>query len=325
MKSSSITRPGAVAFVCALACALIPATASARSVGAQLRVEATDGTILADVTQYTSPAKVRTDPNAKCFQGGVGGSGKVVSIPNPTALGLVADALPNVKALRPLSLTDEFSFGLGVCGIGGLEAKGQGFWYLKRNHVGSQVGGDQLKVHGGDRILWYLAPGFPPGDELALKLPARAKPGTPVTATVLAYADGGKRAPVKGAKLPFAHGPTDAGGHATLEFPKAGTQDVQARLAGDIPSNAITVCVNDDLSKCPAHEGRRIFGSPRKDRIATTAGSDHIAAGGGNDTVRLRRGGADGVNCGPGTDVVIQRRGDSDDRIGRSCEKVIRK
>jgi hypothetical protein len=320
---SSIT-PRRVALACALACALLPATASARTVGAQLRVEGTRGTILADVTQYTSPAKVRTDPNAKCFQGGVGGSGNVVTIPSRTALGLVADALPNVKALRPLSLTDEFSFALGLCGIGGLEAKGQEFWYLKRNHAGAQVGGDQLKVDDGDQILWYLAPGFPVGDELALKLPVRAKPRTPVTATVLAYNDAGKRTPVEGAKLPFAHGATDANGHATLEFSKAGTQDVQAKLAGDIPSNVVAVCVNADLSKCPAHAGRRIFGSPKADRIRTTNGSDRIAAKGGDDRIVLKRGGEDRLNCGPGSDVVVARRGDRDKRI-RSCEKVVRK
>jgi hypothetical protein len=318
--------PRRLALACVFACALLPATASARSVGADLRVEATNGTVLADVIQYTSPANVKADPNAKCFQGGTGGSGKRVKVPNPTALGLLADALRNVAALRPLSITDEFSFGLGLCGIGGVEPKNNDqFWYLKRNHVGSQVGGDQLKVHDGDQILWYLAPGFPVGDELALKLPARAKPGTPVTATVVGYGDHGKRVPVKGAKLPFAQGPTDASGHATLAFPNAGTERVQAKHTGDIPSNVVTVCVKADLSKCPAREGRRIFGSPGPDRIRTPSGSDRIAARGGDDRIALKAGGADRVNCGPGSDVVVARQGDRDDRIGRSCEKVIRK
>ena len=323
----SAPSPGRLALGCALACALVvPATASARSVGANLRVEATNGTILADVTQYTSPGKLKADPKAKCFQGGVGGSGNTVKFPNPTALDLLVDALRNVKALRPLSITDEFSFGLGVCGIGGFEPKNNDqFWYLKRNRVGSQVGGDQLKVHNGDQILWYLAPEFPVGDELALKLPARAKPRTAVTATVVGYTDAGKRSPVKGARLPFAHGPTDANGHATLEFPKQGTDRVQAKRTGDIPSNVVTVCVSANLAKCPAHQGRRIFGSPRADRIRTTSGDDRIAARDGDDRIRLRPGGADRVNCGPGSDVVVRKRSDRDDRIGSSCEKVIKK
>ena len=322
---SSIT-PRGVALACALACVALPASASARTVGADLRVETTHGKTLADVTQYTSPAKVKTDPNAKCFIGGTGGSGKVVAIPNPTALGLLADALPNVKALRPLSITDEFSFGLGVCGIGGVKPKNQNqFWDLKRDHVGSDVGGDQEKVHDGDEILWYLSPSETPPNELALKLPVRAEPRTPVTAKVVAYTDAGKRRPIAGAKLPFAHGPTDASGHTTLEFPTRGTEHVQARLSGDIPSNSVVVCVKDDLSKCPAHAGRRIFGSPKADRIRTTSGSDRISAKGGDDRVALKRGGADRVSCGPGSDVVVARRGDRDDRIGRSCEKVMRK
>ena len=60
-----------------------------------------------------------------------------------------------------MSLTDAFDFGLGVCGIGGFQAQGAGSWYLKQNHAGAQVGGDQLAVKKGDDILWYLAPSFP--------------------------------------------------------------------------------------------------------------------------------------------------------------------
>jgi hypothetical protein len=324
MHSSTLPR---VAVGCALAIVLaLPATASARSVGANLRVEATNGKILADVTQYTSPATVRTDPKARCFGAGTGGSGDRVKVPNPTALGLVADALSHVRALRPLSLTDHFAFGLGVCGIGGLAPKNSNqFWYLKKNHVGSQKGGDKTRVGAGDDVLWYLAPGFPPGDELVLRLPARAQPKTPVRATVLGYSDKGARTPVAGAKLRFAHGPTDSNGHATLEFPKAGTERVQATGDGDIPSNVATVCVRSDLGRCPAHRGRKIFGSPGADRIATTAGPDAVKAGAGADRISLRRGGADRVACGPGRDVVIADRGDRDDEIGASCEKVLRK
>jgi len=299
--------PRRLTLACALALAIVPATASARSIGVNLRVEATDGSVLADVTQYTSLTKVKTDPKANCFGAGTGGSGKRVKVPNDTALGVLADAARNVSALRPLSLTDHFSFGLGVCGIGGSEPKNQNqFWYLKRNHAGSQVGGAKLKVHSGDSVLWYLAPKFPVGDELALKLPARAKPKTPVTATVLGYSDRGKRTPIAGAKVPFARGTTDSSGHATLEFPKAGTEHVQARHTGDIPSNVVAVCVNADLSSCPAHDGRRIFGSPGPDRIKTTAGPDR-------------------VNCGGGRDVVVVRRHDRSDHIAKNCEKVIRR
>src|SRR3954451_3846981 len=170
MHSSTLRR---VALGCAVVAeTAFPTGAAAKSVGADLRVEATNGKILDDVTQYTSPARVKTDPKADCFGAGSGGSGDRVKIPNPSALGLVADALPNVPALRPLSLTDHFSFGLGVCGIGGhTGGDPDPFWNVTRNHVAAQVGGDQVKVHRGDRILWYLAPSFPAGAELRLKAP----------------------------------------------------------------------------------------------------------------------------------------------------------
>jgi hypothetical protein len=232
----------------AAALAVVPATAGAK-VSAELRVEATNGKILADTVQKASPASVKTDPGADCF-GAPGGSGNRVDIPNNTALGLLADALPANPLLRPLSITDQFSFGLAICGIGGKVASGDQFWYLKRNHVGAQVGGDQLKVHAGDQILWYLAPGFPVGNELALKAPQRAKPGVPVDVKVVSYTDKGKRRPAKGAEVGFGAEPTDAAGETTVTFSKAGSRSLQARLAGDIPSNAVGVCVKADPSKC---------------------------------------------------------------------------
>ena len=70
-------------------------------------------------------------------------------MPGATALGAVRDALAGDRDLRPLSITDAFvddGFGLGVCGIGGFESEGSSFWYLKRNHVGAQVSGSQLKA-----------------------------------------------------------------------------------------------------------------------------------------------------------------------------------
>jgi hypothetical protein len=318
-------KPQRLALACALACALAPATASAHSVGAELRVEATDGRVLADVTQYTSPATVRTDPNANCFGAGTGGSGKRVKVPNPTALGLVADALPDVTALRPLSLTDHFSFGLGVCGIGGhVAGDPDPFWYLKRNHVGAQVGGDQLKVHDGDQILWYLAPSFPPGGELSLQMPRFAAPGDAVPVKVIAYSDTGVRSPAAGASVSYGTAPTDALGDTTVVLPSAGTFRVQATRSGDIASNVKVVCTTaPDNPLCKAQ--KQIFGSLGPDRIRTTSGNDRILAAAGDDRIVLKRGGADRVHCGPGKDAVIAHRRDRDDQIANSCEKVIRK
>ena len=190
---------------------------------------------------------MKTDPGADCFGDGTGGSGDRVDIPNNTALGLLADAMPDAPDLRPLSITDYFSFGLGVCGIGGKVSSGEGFWYIKRDHVGAQVGGDQLKVRDGDDILWYLAPSYPVGDELVLHAPARAKPGNPVEVKVVAYDDKGKRGSAKGVEVGHGADPTDADGITEVTFPAGGIRKLQADDKGDIPSNVETVCVSGPL------------------------------------------------------------------------------
>ncbi len=249
----SYTHPK-LAVACAIALLLaIPCVAGAK-VTAHLRVETTGGKVLADLAQRTHPAALKTDPGADCF-GPPGGSGHRVGVPDNTALGLLADALPDAPALRPLSITDQFSFGLGICGIGGNVASGDGFWYLKRNHVGAQVGGDQLKVHDGDDVLWYLAPRFPVGDELALRAPARARPGEPVQVKVVSYTDKGKRRRAKGVEVGHGADPTNAAGITAVTFPAAGTRKLQARRGGDIPSNVAAVCVKADPAKCPARGG----------------------------------------------------------------------
>jgi hypothetical protein len=240
-----------LAAACALAATfIVPATAGA--VTADLRVEASNGKMLADTEQRTSPASVKTDPGADCFGPGTGGSGDRVDVPNNTALGLLADALPDDSDLRPLSISDHFSFGLALCGIGGKVASGDAFWYLKENHVGAQVGGDQLKVHNGDEVLWYLAPEYPVGDELVLKAPARAQPEKPVTVKVIAYDDSGRRQPDKGAKVGFGADPTNADGETQVTFPSTGHPNLQARDGNAIPSNLDQVCVKEDPSRCPS-------------------------------------------------------------------------
>lgn len=245
----SFTRT-TVALACAVAATLVTTAAAEAAVTAHLRVEATNGRVLADVDQRTSPATVRTDPGADCF-GPPGGTGERVHIPNNTALGLLADALPVVDALRPLSITDQFSFGLAICGIGGKVASGDEFWYIKRNHVGAQVGGDQLKVKDGDEILWYLAPGYPAGDELALRAPARAKPGVAVEVRVVSYTDKGKRRPAKGADVGHGADPTNVHGFTEVAFNHAGTRRLRADHKGDIPSDVETICVKVHPSNCP--------------------------------------------------------------------------
>jgi hypothetical protein len=287
----------------------------------------TAGRTLAEFRQYTGTVSIKTDPQADCF-GAPGGSGNAVTVPGATGLGLVKDALASDRNLRPLSITDQFSFGLAVCGIGGHEAHGNSFWYLKRNHVASQVGGDQLKVKNGDDVLWYLAPGFPPPPELRLRAPVRAKPGVPFEVKALQYLDDGSRAPAVGAAVSGGVDPVTTGpaGTAMVTIADPGTGRLKATRDSDgaIPSNVVQVCVNADPSKCPRAHGKRIFGSRAGDRIDGTRGWDRIKARGGRDVVDLTSGGHDQVNCGSGRDRVIVKSGDHDDRISRSCERVVR-
>jgi hypothetical protein len=309
--------PIQLALACALGLALCSQAVGA-TVGADLRVVNTAGEVLAEQRQYTDTVRLRTDPGADCFGSGSGGSGDFARITGPTAFGLVVDAAESDRDLLPISVTDAFDFGLGVCGLGGFEASGDSFWYLKQNHTGAQVGGDTLKVRSGDDILWYLTPGFPAADELELVAPARAKAGEPFTVRVFRYDDAGTRTPASGATVGGADLPTGADGRTTVALEAGRT--LRARLAGTIPSNSVAVCVGSQLSDCPAGPALSIFGSRRADRIAGTAGPDRVSARGGADRVNVRGGGEDRVNCGRSADVVLLSGPD----IARGCERTVR-
>jgi hypothetical protein len=321
-------RLGRSAAAAVTALMLLPGAALAASTGVDLRVVNTAGRTLAEQRQYTGTVKVKTDPRANCFGQGTGGSGGRVRVSGATALGAVRHGLAWDRDLRPLSVTDAFlddGFGLGVCGIGGFRAQGSSFWYLKADHVGSQVSGSQLRVHSGDDVLWYLSPSFPPPPELRLQAPARAQPDVPYRVTVYSYADDGTRSPAAGAAVTGAAAPTGAAGHTMVTSTETGTDTLRATREQDIPSNRVKVCIDPDSSRCPPVHGKRIFGTGRGDTIRGTRGWDAITAGGGDDLVDLRQGGRDRINCGGGDDKVIVDLGDRDDRIAVSCERVVRR
>jgi hypothetical protein len=317
MPNRRLTALSAACLVC-LASALLAGTAGAGTTTANLRVVNTAGTTLADQSQVTGDVTVKTDPNATCF-GPPGGSGSDVSVPGPSALGIVKDAGLS------LSVTDQFSFGLGVCGVGGY-AFHQGdsaFWYVKVNHAGLQVGGDQYTLHAGDNVLWYLSPGFPPPNELQLEAPPSARSGEPFTVHVFGYDDAGNRTPIAGALVTGADQPTGADGSTTLELTQ--TLKMQALHGVDIPSNqAVVACVPTTQTPCgfASRVARhRIVGTNRRDRIRGSTSPDLIRARAGNDHINSRGGFDDVVNCGRGKDKAIV----DDSDLTRRCEKVIRK
>jgi hypothetical protein len=333
------TRPTRWAHLALLALALaaiVPATASAATTTAHLRV-LTPTAVLDPGTTYIvdSSVTVPTRPDADCF-GPPGGSGQEFTYDQPTALSLLATAARTNAKVRPLSLTDQFGFGLGICGIGGQEAaSGESFWYLKSNHSESTLGADQLQVKDGDQVLFYLAPdNFPDPNpaELELIAPARAEAGKSFQVSVVEHSCvtdqqtfevSCKSQPAAGAQVGDVA--TGADGTAELGATSPGTLKLGATRGSDIPSEVLPVCVGEQLDDCPAVRGERLVGSPNGDKIKGTRGSDSIRARGGADRIDLRKGGADAVDCGPGRDRVLVKRSDDDNRIARDCERLRRR
>jgi hypothetical protein len=280
---------------------------------------------------------VPTRADADCF-GPPGGSGAEFSYEKPNVLSLLATAGRTTKAVAPLSLTDQFGFGLGICAIGGVEASmGQSFWYFKVNHAEATLGADQIDIKPGDEVLFYLAPdAFPNPNpaELELVAPARAAAGDAFSVSAIEHkcvtdqvtfettCSSGPAAGVTVAGAD-ASATTGADGTAQVTSGAPGEIELTATRGTDIPSEALTTCVGATLEACPAARGERVVGSPQRDKIKGTAGDDSIRSRGGDDKVDVRQGGADVVNCGKGADKVKVKRADAAGmKIKSSCEKI---
>jgi hypothetical protein len=243
--------PFRLAIVCALALiSTLPFAASALAKGpvADLRVVGKGGKVLdEDSFGVAGTVSVKPSPKATCFGPGTGGSGKKMTLKGNSALGMLVRAAQFTAALKPVLLTDHFvdEFGLGICSVGGTKATSKSSWFLKLNHKARVVGGESVKVRGGDEVLWAYG-GYPYPDDLALSAPAEVQANVPFTVQVFAYDEKGKKAAASGATVSGASGPTDQSGHATVTL--AAPALLSARLGKDIPSAAEPVCVN---GKCP--------------------------------------------------------------------------
>jgi hypothetical protein len=312
---------GALLAVAALTISIFTASAEA-SVPVDLRVVDSDGAILAEQTQYTDSVALKTDPKANCFGEGTGGSGERVRVPGKTALGAVVDGQTADRDLKPVSVTDAFDFGLGVCGIGEAIAPQTGFWYLKQDHAASLSGGDQTKVKRFDEVVWYLDPDFAdaPSAELELRGPTRVQFGEPFQVTVFEYSNDGTRGPAAGVSVTGATQPTGADGTTQATIPEGDveTGELTATRSGAI-SDSARICAGSQLDDCPTEPGELIGGSRKADKIDGGDGPDAILSGGGKDKINSRDGGPDEVNCGGGKDSV---KADREDDIARNCEKV---
>jgi hypothetical protein len=238
------------ATVCALVLCLglaFAASASAKGFQATLRVVGAGNKVLTEQLVTTSDISVKTSPKATCFGSGTGGSGKSVAVPGNTALGLLAKGATTIKQIAPLAISDHFSFGLALCGVGKAVAKGKASWYLKINHKGAAVSGNKAKIKAGDEVLWDLAPGYPYPEELVVSAPTQATAGVPFAVHVYAYNEKGRRKPVQGATVTGAIGPTDSSGKVMITLTEP--TKLIAGLGNDIPSAAVPVCL---AGECPA-------------------------------------------------------------------------
>ncbi len=186
-----------------------------------------------------------------------------VKVPGTTALGIVADASEYARKLRPLSITDSFDFGLGVCGFGHAIAPSTGYWYLKNNHVGSQTGGDQTGAGARrrhplvpDRGLQRPLPGRA-RDQGAGQGQARAQdPGQGQRVRRQRQEDGGRGSEAR------RHGRDDRRAVARRwSRSRAPTTRLRAVRDGAIPSPAIDVCEQLKLGDCPNGHPLKIDGT----------------------------------------------------------------
>jgi hypothetical protein len=237
--------PFRLAAACALVLvvSLVPAAAAvAKGVPADLRVIGKAGKVLSEQSLETGTVSVKTSKSATCFGAGTGGSGKSATIKGATAMGLLVQASKSTAALRPLAITDAFSFGLGICGVGSSTITNKkASWYLKVNHKAQPVSGDAVKLKPGDEVLWAYATSYPYANELALEAPESATVGTSFQVTVVSYDEKGKRKPVAGATVTGASDPTDAAGKATVTLTAPGL--LRATHGKEIPSAAEPVCI----------------------------------------------------------------------------------
>ena len=246
--------PSRLAAACALALTFvlgIAVPAFAKGVPVDLRVVGNTGKVLADESLRTGTASIKTSHKAACLGPGTGGSGKTVTIKGATALGALIQASKFTAALRPVLASDHYDFGLALCGVGAFVGHETGpSWYLKVNHQNPNLGGDSVKLHPGDDVLWAFA-SYPYPDELALSAPKHARAGQAFGVRVFSYDDTGKRTPAAGVRVTGASSPTGADGRTTVGLSRP--TRLIARHGKDIPSNLAAVCVG---GKCPHSSAR---------------------------------------------------------------------
>jgi len=167
------------------------ADAAAGQVRVGLRVVDPAGRQVVDAVVHTSSTKVRTSREALCFGEGTGGSGGFAptAARRPNAMGLLADAAAELGVLRPLRVSDFYSFGQTLCGIGGVEASGLLYWAIWVDDGFVEASADHARVRNGQQVVFHLTEEYPSSripDPAAVegRLPVVGAPGSfPVAGT----------------------------------------------------------------------------------------------------------------------------------------------
>ena len=236
----------AVLAVCAFL-ALGPSGALAAPTTANLRVVGAGGETLDPGTDYVTNTPTLETRADKCD-----GSGKSHTPAFPSAMGIVQDASKKNADLNPFLISDKYSFGLIVCQIGGFGAfDAQQAWLYKVNHRNPwDTAGDQYRLNGGEKVLWYLANfGTPPentGKELVLHAPGQAQSNEPFSVRATGYDDQGNARPAGGVEITGGDDTvvTNPGGRATVTASREGTITLRGTHRPDIPSAPVEVQVS---------------------------------------------------------------------------------
>ena len=139
---------------------------------------------------------------------------------------------------------------------------------LKVDHKEAQVGGDQYRLNGGEKVLWYFADfgrSDNTGKELALDAPRQVRANEPFSVRATAYDAQANESPAAGVRITGGATPaiTGANGRTMLTASREDTIALRGTRTPDIPAAPVKVRVTSDSpsSQSPTEGGHNETGS----------------------------------------------------------------
>lgn len=232
-----IRRSGALVLLIAAA-GCVPAAAVAAPIKVNVRVEGKHRTLFeGNVVTTVHKVDSHDGSGSHTCDGTNGGAN---DIPAPTLISSFDSAMLKEDIPWKGAYSSDFDdFTIDKVGPDASDTKAQKYWGQALNFKDTQLGGCQLQVQQGDRILVaYNSYGHP---KLLLRGPKHATAGESFRLTVK---DGETGKPVEGAKVRSKT--TDEDGHVRIKFGAAGTRSLKAKAKGAVRSNRLQVRVRDD-------------------------------------------------------------------------------